>query len=325
MSPRPDTALRPLPGIAAEILESLHQHRLLTARQTHALHTPTTSLRWTQRVLALLAEHGLADRAVGPHGQALWFITRHGSDTLHAAGTHTEPRRHLTSAAQATGPLRAHTLAVNDTGIAFLNVAREREHDDCGPHSWRHEIAHTTSPRRGRRPAQMLIADALLSYLQATPGESLTLHQRFIELDRGTLPVDRLAAKLTLYAQLHHHTPASRRAPRATLARLLPHLPLSTSRPRRPNPGRMPVSHPKGHRAARNRPRTQTLRHRTHLVRDAPRPRRAWPVRADLHIDHPTRTVRRLARKPATNPKVTHAPATPTHPRTPSPRKPQLQ
>ncbi len=195
-----------LPAVALEVLESLHQHRLLTARQTHTLHTPTTSIRWTQHVLALLAQHSLADRAIGPRGQALWFITRHGSDTLHATSTHTEPRRHLTTPAQASGPLHAHTLAVNDTGIAFLNAAREREHDDCGPHAWRHEIAHTISPRRGRHPAQMLIADALLSYLQATPGQSLTLHQRFIELDRGTLPADRLANKLTHYAQLHHHT-----------------------------------------------------------------------------------------------------------------------
>jgi hypothetical protein len=207
MTPRPNTALGSLPGVAIEVLESLHQHRLLTARQTHALHTPTTALRWTQHVLAVLAEHGLADRATGPRGQGLWFITREGANTLHAAGTHTEPRTRLTTAVQASGPLRAHTLAVNDTGIAFLNAAREREHDDCGPCAWRHEIAHIIAPRRGRRPAQMLIADALLSYLQATPGESLTLHQRFIELDRGTLPVDRLAAKLTLYAQLHHYTP----------------------------------------------------------------------------------------------------------------------
>ena len=97
---------------------------------------------------------------------------------------------------------------MNDTGIAFLQAAREREHDDCSPTAWRHEIAHTITPRRPRRPAQLLIADALLSYLQATPGQSLTLHQRFIELDRGTLPADRLATKLTLYAQLHQYTPS---------------------------------------------------------------------------------------------------------------------
>ncbi len=208
MSPRP-TNPKPqaLPAVAIEVLESLHQHRLLTVRQAHALHTPTTSLRWTQHLLALLRAHSLALDATGPHGQGLWFITRHGAETLHAAGTRTEPRRHLTTPTQASGPLRAHTLAVNDTGIAFLNAAREREHDDCTPNSWRHEIAHTIAPRRGRRPAQTLIADALLSYLQATPSQSLTLHQRFIELDRGTLPIDRLATKLTHYTQLHNYTP----------------------------------------------------------------------------------------------------------------------
>ena len=52
-----------------------------------------------------------------------------------------------------------------------------------------------------------MIADALLTYLQATPDQSLILHQRFIELDRGTIPPEQLASKLTRYAQLRHYTP----------------------------------------------------------------------------------------------------------------------
>jgi hypothetical protein len=130
-----------------------------------------------------------------------------GADTIHAAGAHAEPRRRLTTPAQAAGPLHRHTLAVNDTAIAFVNAARERTGDDCGPLSWRHEIAHPITPARARRPAQLVIADALLSYLQGTPDESLILHQRFIELDRGTIPPEQLAGKLARYAQLRHYTP----------------------------------------------------------------------------------------------------------------------
>jgi len=99
------------------------------------------------------------------------------------------------------------TLAVNDTGIAFVKAARERAGDNCGPLAWRHEIAHPFTAARGRSGAHLLVADALLSYLQTAPDESLILHQRFIELDRGTIPPEQLAAKLARYAQLQHYKP----------------------------------------------------------------------------------------------------------------------
>lgn len=162
-------------------------------------------------MLVGLSEHGLIERATGPHGVALWFLSSQGADTIHAAGTLTEPRRHLTTAAEASGPLRRHTLAVNDTGIAFVKAARERAGDDCGPLSWRHEIAHPITQARGRRKAQLVIADALLSYLQGAPDESLILHQRFIELDRGTIPPEQLAGKLARYASYATTGPSPRR------------------------------------------------------------------------------------------------------------------
>ncbi len=80
--------------------------------------------------------------------------------------------------AQAEGPLQAHTIAVNEVGVAFVRAAREHG-DECGPDSWRHEIAHPISPRRGRRPAELVIADALLTYLQGRRTAALALHQRF--------------------------------------------------------------------------------------------------------------------------------------------------
>jgi hypothetical protein len=197
---------RALPAVAVEVLESLHQHRVLTARQVHALHTPDASLRWAQRILTSLHKRGLTEHAAGPHGLALWFLTASGAETIQAAGTLAEPRRRLTTPTQAAGPLRAHTLAVNDTGIAFVRAARDRTGDSCSPSSWRHEIAHPYTAGRGRHGAHLLIADALLSYLQGAPDESLILHQRFVELDRGTIPHDQLAAKLARYAQLNHYS-----------------------------------------------------------------------------------------------------------------------
>jgi hypothetical protein len=50
------------------------------------------------------------------------------------------------------------------------------------------------------------VADALLTYLQIGDGGGLTLHQRFVELDRGTArPAEQLANKITCYARLRHY------------------------------------------------------------------------------------------------------------------------
>jgi Replication-relaxation len=199
----------PLPGVALEMMASLYQHRLLSTKQLRALHTPEAAPHTSRRILAPLLRRGLIDRVRGPGTLSLWYLTEHGAETLQAAGTLTEPRRRLLTPAQAAGPLRAHTLAVNDAGIAFVQAARERG-DECASDSWRHEIAHPIAPARGRRPAELLVADALLTYLQIGKDGALVLHQRFIELDRGTArPAEQLASKITRYARLLHYTGAT--------------------------------------------------------------------------------------------------------------------
>lgn len=200
---------RRLPAVATAMLGGLYQHRLLSTKQLHALYTPGHQPRWTRRVLGRLAQRGLLDRVQVPRTRSLWFLTEYGADAVETAGPRAEPRRRLTTVAQAEGPLRAHTLAVNDVGIAFVGAARKHR-DECGPDSWRHEIAHPISPARGGRPAELLIADALLTYLQAAKDGSFVLHQRFIELDRGTArPAEQLASKITRYTRLRHYTGAA--------------------------------------------------------------------------------------------------------------------
>jgi hypothetical protein len=195
---------RPLPSVATEVLAGIYQHRLLSTKQLHALYTPHAKPRWTRRVLGLLAERRLVDRAQGPGSLSLWFLTEYGAETVETAGPRPEPRRRLVGAAQAEGPLRKHTLAVNDVGIAFVQAARKRG-DECSPESWRHEIAHPISLARGRKPAEMTVADALLTYLQAGEDGSLALHQRWIELDRGTArPAEHLAGKISAYTRLRY-------------------------------------------------------------------------------------------------------------------------
>ena len=61
------------------------------------------------------------------------------------------------------------------------------------------------------RPSVKRIADALLTYQRNEPDCGASFHYRFIELDRATIPVDTVAAKLARYAGLYRHTGAARR------------------------------------------------------------------------------------------------------------------
>ncbi len=147
----------------------------------------------------------LVDAARLPGGLGLWFLTELGTEAIELIPSRPERRRKQITHAQATGPLRHHALAVNEVGLAFVRAARARG-DECGPLAWRHEIAHPIGPAPGRRTPEQLIADALLTYQRNQPDGTTTFHYRFIELDRATMPVDDLAAKLARYATLYHHT-----------------------------------------------------------------------------------------------------------------------
>jgi hypothetical protein len=188
---------------AVDMLESIHQHRLLDTRQLHALHTPGASLRWAQRLAAALARHGLVDHVPAADGQRLHFVTAAGADAVETLGSRVETRRMVVRPEQAAGPLRRHTLAVNDVGVGFVRAARDNG-DECGPWAWRHEIAHPIGHVPGQYQQEQLIADALLTY-QRTRGGRTSFHYRLIELDRATMPVDDLAAKLTRYVRLYHY------------------------------------------------------------------------------------------------------------------------
>lgn len=189
-----------LPAATIEIVSSLAVHRALSARQVGAIHLPSAKERWCRRVLSRIAAAGLIDhtRTVGAP-QRLWFATEEGIRVAVEAGALPRAPRAMT-AAEVRGPLQVHTVAVNDAAITFLRAAEERG-EDFGPLAWRHEVAHPLRPGvRGRR-ARAVIADAVLTYLRLTSDEVL-VEQRFLELDRATLPVDAMATELARYAEL---------------------------------------------------------------------------------------------------------------------------
>jgi hypothetical protein len=192
-----------MPAVATEIMESLYQHRVLSTSQIQDLHTPGAHASYTRRLLTTLAHAGAIEYTVAAGRLKLWYLTPKGNDAVETISTRAEHRRRQVSREQAAGPLRMHTLTVNDVGIAFVKTSRKIG-DDCGPLAWRHEIAHPMSPRR---PVEMVIADALLTYTQQHEDRTLTVHQCFIELDRATIPVPALTEKFTRYARLYDYTP----------------------------------------------------------------------------------------------------------------------
>src|SRR5271168_805458 len=180
-----------LPAITTELLTSIYQHRLLTTAQVHSMHTPDSTSRWTRHVLAQLTTRGLtAFVRAGRGGPRHYYLTPTGAQAVELIPTRVETRRKLITPEQAAGPLRQHTLAVNDTGIAFMHAARQRS-DDFGALAWRHEIAHQ-APTPGHARGELLISDALLTYLALGPNQQLTFHYRLLELDRATVPTDTL-------------------------------------------------------------------------------------------------------------------------------------
>jgi hypothetical protein len=181
-----------------EVLASLAQHRTLTAAQVRSMHLPTVGIRRTQQLLADLGREGLADRAAGLRAQRIWFATSRGVEVVRSAGA-LEGEPPILDRRSAPGRLMAHTLAVNDVGIAFMAAARERG-EEFGPLSWRHEVTHPMSAGGGRR-RRFKVADAVLTYLRSEGAETV-VEQRFLELDRATRSAEGLAGELALYARL---------------------------------------------------------------------------------------------------------------------------
>jgi hypothetical protein len=189
----------------AEVLLSLYQHRLMATRQVHRLHNPGRTVRATQMLLRRLRLAGLADCVRrDAHSEALWYVTPTGADVAELGEVRTRGYRITPAAVR----LLAHTLAVNEVGVAFAAAARAHGHE-CGPLDWEHEMPHPwRDPPRGftRGTDHLVLPDAVLRYTVVDDDADLQL-TRFVEVDRATATVATVETKVRAYAALHDYRP----------------------------------------------------------------------------------------------------------------------
>ncbi|MGW5715299.1 replication-relaxation family protein [Amycolatopsis sp. NPDC003865] len=187
-----------------EALTVLYWHRLVSTEQVRRLVAPTFSPVTVRRKLAGLRRAGLADRIAREHLPRTWHVTLAGAEAVEAAGT-VDARAYRLPGTAVAHLLQEHTLDVVETGLAFVETAREHGYE-CGPLSWTPEVAHQFRDRSGDRRG-VVIADAVLHYVTEEAGRR-TQRTLFVELDRATMPVARLARKVVGYIRYHDHTPA---------------------------------------------------------------------------------------------------------------------
>ncbi|WP_159942549.1 MULTISPECIES: replication-relaxation family protein [unclassified Nocardiopsis] len=206
------TSLNATVGTAShEALNILYQHRLATTGQLRRLLTPdTTNRQYIWRVLDRLRKHRLVESInateQGRHPHC-WFLSSAGADAVEQEGS-VPVRRYRMTRDRAAGPLQRHSLAVTEVGVLMFEDARRRG-DSFGPLSWIPEVAHRFQQGESAGDANdtHVISDALVHYTRVNPSGSRTQLQSFLELDRATMPVHRLAAKLVSYARYYDHTP----------------------------------------------------------------------------------------------------------------------
>jgi hypothetical protein len=184
---------------------SCYQHRLLTTSQVHMLHFADCERRQALKVLHNLALAGnvaLSRRRMAD--EAVWYATEKGAELAEMGDG--DVRKYRVTAESAAGPLRQHTLEVNDVGVAFVAAARGRG-DECNPGYWRHEQAFRVSDRPG---SPMLMVDSVLHYTVNHPTHE-ELIVRFVELDRNTMSHQDVVDELKVYGQLYAYHPKAKR------------------------------------------------------------------------------------------------------------------
>lgn len=185
-----------------EAIVVLYWHRMVSTDQLRRLLAPAMPVRTVQHKLRALEADGLAVGVRRHQAPRTWHVTERSAELVEASGR-VDARSYRIPRTAVVELLQDHTLDVVETGLAFVTEARRRG-DECGPLSWTPEIAHRFRDGRGRHQG-VVIADAVLDYVLDDGHRSQRTF--FIELDRATMPVARLAQKLRSYVQYHGYIP----------------------------------------------------------------------------------------------------------------------
>lgn len=200
-----------LSALDCSIMTGLYQCRLLTTGQLNRLLVPgAADSSYLRRRLRRLARSGLVQSAAAGRGwgtpESAWFLSKVGAEVVEASGE-VQVRPYRMTSTKAAGPAQAHLLAVNEVGVLFVEAARDRG-DECGPLDWSLEVAHRVRDGSSRRYSDdLLIADALLHYTVVEADGHCAYLRFFVELDRATMTVARLARKIDQYARYHAYIP----------------------------------------------------------------------------------------------------------------------
>ena len=206
--------------LATRVLHVLYQHRMMSTDQLQRLLLPgAKGPSYLQRQLRGLLEAGMLQRIRARHANPtvqpprplsprtapyLWFLTEAAAASVEAGGE-LLPRAYRVTAESVAGSRQLHTLAVNETGMAFVRHAGRLGHE-CGVLDWVPEVAHRIRDGQRRFEDDHVISDAVLHYVDVRRGhrKMLTL---FLEVDRATMTASRLAAKVSAYGRLHEYVP----------------------------------------------------------------------------------------------------------------------
>ncbi|MFB8776322.1 replication-relaxation family protein [Streptomyces broussonetiae] len=201
----------PVEPLAHQLLATLAQHRMASTHQLHVLLRPGRSRQSVSEQLNRLLGECLVDFVVLPqsHRTRVWYLTPKGARlTRNWPALRGRPPYPITSATAAS--LRTpHTLTVLRTHLMFVRDARCRG-DEHGPLDWTPEVSHAIGD------GERVVADAVM-YYTLIDGHQRRKLRAFVEVDRGTMSSERLAAKLIEYARLwtYEPRPVGRRRPAA--------------------------------------------------------------------------------------------------------------
>lgn len=209
-------------SLGTRVLHVLYQHRVMSTDQMQRLLLPAAGgASYLRRQLRALLAAGQVQRIWASHRPTsaeqqtnktrrpvkppyLWFLTEEGAQSVEGGGE-LRPRPYRITAEAVAGARQLHTLAVNETGIAFARHAARLGHE-CGPLDWMPEVAHRIRDGQRRFEDDHVITDAVLNYVHVRRGQRAML-TLFIEMDRATMTAARLAAKIAAYGRLHEYVP----------------------------------------------------------------------------------------------------------------------